>query len=233
MAREVKRMHELVMVVEDDTEMGALIVRGLTGDGYGVDLFTNGIDALGAARGSEYAAVVLDVMLPGMSGFEICRHLRTSGNTMPVIMLTARDALEDRVFGLDAGADDYLPKPFHFEELAARLRAMVRRERITNRAPIVIANLRVDPYTHTAAIDGKPLSLSQKEFGVLRVLAAKQGNFVSREDILQDVWGSSEFVGHNIAEQYISYLRRKLLHGDAAVEIITRRGSGYRLRPRA
>ncbi|NQX29983.1 response regulator transcription factor [Microbacteriaceae bacterium VKM Ac-2854] len=222
-------MRELVMVVEDDAEMGGLIVRGLTGDGYDVDLYPNGLDALNAARGSEYAAAVLDVMLPGMSGFEICRHLRTAGNTMPVIMLTARDALQDRVFGLDAGADDYLAKPFHFEELSARLRAMIRRERITNRAPIQLGNLRVDPYAHNASVDGSVLPLSPKEFGVLRVLAAKSGEFVPREEILVDVWGSADFVDHNIAEQYISYVRRKLLHGGADVEIVTRRGAGYRL----
>lgn len=222
-------MRELVMVVEDDAEMGELIVRGLTGDGYDVDLFPNGLDALSAARDAEYDAAVLDVMLPGMSGFELCRHLRTAGNTLPVIMLTARDALQDRVFGLDAGADDYLAKPFHFEELSARLRAMIRRERITNRAPIVIGNLRVDPYAHVASVDGSALPFSPKEFGVLRVLAARAGEFVPREDILLDVWGSVEFVDHNIAEQYISYVRRKLAHGAADVEIVTRRGAGYRL----
>lgn len=226
-------MRELVMVVEDDREMGELIVRGLTGDGFEVDLFQNGLDALSAARDAEYAAAVLDVMLPGMSGFEICRHLRAAGDTLPVIMLTARDALQDRVFGLDAGADDYLAKPFHFEELSARLRAMIRRERITNRAPVVIGNLRVDPYAHAASVDGSVLPLSPKEFGVLRVLAARSGEFVPREEILLDVWGSAEFVDHNIAEQYISYVRRKLLHGGANVEIVTRRGSGYRLGAKA
>jgi DNA-binding response OmpR family regulator len=225
-------MAELVMVVEDDAEMGSLLVRGLTDAGYRVDLFTDGVAALAAAPRQQYVAAVFDVMLPGMSGYELCRHLRTSGSTLPVMMLTARDALEDRVFGLDAGADDYLPKPFHFEELAARLRAMVRRERITNRAPLLVGNLSVDVATHTASVDGKPLLLSPKEFGVLRVLAAGQGSFVSRDDILRDVWGSVHFVDHNVAEQYISYLRRKLLHAAAAVEIATRRGSGYRLGPR-
>jgi DNA-binding response OmpR family regulator len=222
-------MRNAVLVVEDDVEMGELLVRGLTGDGYDVDLFPEGVGALNAARGTEYAAAVLDVMLPGMSGFEICRHLRATGATLPVIMLTARDALQDRVFGLDAGADDYLAKPFHFEELSARLRAMIRRERLTNRAPVVLGDLRVDPYTHTASVDGAVLPLSPKEFGVLRALAARAGEFVPREEILLEVWGSAEFVDHNIAEQYISYLRRKLTAGGASVEITTRRGAGYRL----
>lgn len=222
-------MREAVMVVEDDVEMGELIVRGLTGEGYDVDLFSNGVDALNAARDSEYSAAILDVMLPGMSGFEICRHLRAAGATLPVIMLTARDALQDRVFGLDAGADDYLAKPFHFEELSARLRAMIRRERLTNRAPVVIGNLRVDPYAHAASVDGSVLPLSPKEFGVLRVLAVRAGEFVPREDLLVEVWGSAEFVDHNIAEQYISYVRRKLTSAAASVEIVTRRGVGYRL----
>ncbi|AZZ51945.1 response regulator transcription factor [Rathayibacter festucae] len=222
-------MRDAVLVVEDDVEMGELLVRGLTGDGYDVDLFPDGIGALNAARGTEYAAAVLDVMLPGMSGFEICRHLRATGATLPVIMLTARDALQDRVFGLDAGADDYLAKPFHFEELSARLRAMIRRERLTNRAPVVLGDLRVDPYTHTASVDGSVLPLSPKEFGVLRALAARAGEFVPREEILLEVWGSAEFVDHNIAEQYISYLRRKLAAGGASIEIVTRRGAGYRL----
>jgi two-component system OmpR family response regulator len=222
-------MRETVMVVEDDAEMGELIVRGLTGDGYDAHLFTNGLDALSSARDTEYAAAVLDVMLPGMSGFEICRHLRATGHILPVIMLTARDALEDRIFGLDAGADDYLAKPFHFEELAARLRSMIRRERITHRAPVTLGNLRIDPYAHTAAVDGTVLPLSPKEFGVLRVLALRNSEFVPREAILLEVWGSAEFVDHNIAEQYISYLRRKLAFGGASVEIVTRRGAGYRL----
>ncbi|PPI19752.1 DNA-binding response regulator, partial [Rathayibacter sp. AY1B1] len=159
-------MRDAVMVVEDDVEMGGLLERGLLGDGYDVALFSNGVDALNAARDADYAAAVLDVMLPGMSGFEICRHLRASGATLPVILLTARDALQDRVFGLDAGADDYLAKPFHFEELSARLRAMIRRERLTNRAPVALGNLRVDPYTHAATVDGAVLPLSPKEFGV-------------------------------------------------------------------
>ncbi|ROS30092.1 winged helix family two component transcriptional regulator [Rathayibacter sp. PhB127] len=222
-------MRDAVLVVEDDVEMGELLVRGITGDGYDVDLFPDGIGALNAARGTEYAAAVLDVMLPGMSGFEICRHLRATGATLPVIMLTARDALQDRVFGLDAGADDYLAKPFHFEELSARLRAMIRRERLTNRAPVVLGDLRVDPYAHTASVDGSVLPLSPKEFGVLRALAARAGEFVPREEILLEVWGSAEFVDHNIAEQYISYLRRKLAAAGASVEIVTRRGAGYRL----
>ncbi|MCJ1684727.1 MULTISPECIES: response regulator transcription factor [unclassified Rathayibacter] len=222
-------MRDAVLVVEDDVEMGELLVRGLTGDGYDVDLFPDGIGALNAARGTDYAAAVLDVMLPGMSGFEICRHLRATGATLPVIMLTARDALQDRVFGLDAGADDYLAKPFHFEELSARLRAMIRRERLTNRAPVVLGDLRVDPYTHTASVDGSVLPLSPKEFGVLRALAARAGDFVPRGEILLEVWGSAEFVDHNIAEQYVSYLRRKLAAGGASVEITTRRGAGYRL----
>ncbi|NQX11788.1 response regulator transcription factor [Microbacteriaceae bacterium VKM Ac-2855] len=222
-------MSESVMVVEDDVEMGELIVRGLTGEGYDVDLFSNGVDALNTARATEYSAAILDVMLPGMSGFEICRHLRAAGATLPVIMLTARDSLQDRVFGLDAGADDYLAKPFHFEELSARLRAMIRRERLTNRAPVIIGNLRVDPYAHAASVDGSVLPLSPKEFGVLRVLAVRAGEFVPREDILVEVWGSAEFVDHNIAEQYISYVRRKLTAAAASVEIVTRRGVGYRL----
>ncbi|PPG28162.1 response regulator transcription factor [Rathayibacter sp. AY2B9] len=222
-------MRDAVMVVEDDVEMGELIKRGLTGDGYDVALFSNGVDALNAARDADYAAAVLDVMLPGMSGFEICRHLRATGATLPVIMLTARDALQDRVFGLDAGADDYLAKPFHFEELSARLRAMIRREHLTNRAPVMIGNLRMDPYAHSATIDGAVLPLSPKEFGVLRALAARAGDFVPREEILLEVWGSADFVDHNIAEQYVSYLRRKLAAGGASVEILTRRGAGYRL----
>ncbi|MBM7389861.1 DNA-binding response OmpR family regulator [Clavibacter michiganensis] len=224
-------MRESVMVVEDDAEMGALLVRGLTGDGYDVDLYTNGLDALTASREREHSAAILDVMLPGMSGFELCRHLRAAGLSLPVIMLTARDALEDRVFGLDAGADDYLAKPFHFEELSARLRAMVRRERAAQRAPILVGDLRVDVQARTATVGTTTLPLSPKEFGVLRVLAASAGRFVSRDGILEEVWGSTDFVAHNIAEQYVSYVRRKLLASGASVEIVTRRGVGYRLGP--
>lgn len=224
-------MRESVMVVEDDVEMGALLVRGLTGDGYDVDLFTNGLDALTASREREHSAAILDVMLPGMSGFELCRHLRSAGRALPVIMLTARDALEDRVFGLDAGADDYLAKPFHFEELSARLRAMLRRERTSQRAPILVGDLRVDLLARAATVGPTALPLSPKEFAVLRVLAARAGGFVSREAILREVWGSTDFVAHNIAEQYVSYVRRKLLASGATAEIVTRRGVGYRLGP--
>jgi two-component system OmpR family response regulator len=199
-----------VLVVEDDPTMGALLERGLGEEGYDVVLVTTGMDALIAAANTDFAAAAIDVMLPEMTGFEICRHLRARGSTLPVLLLTARDAVEDRVFGLDSGADDYLTKPFAFVELSARLRALVRRDASAPKPTIHAGRILLDTQAVRATVDGKQLPLSTKEFSLLRLLAARAGTAISRTDILEDVWGTSKHIDPTIVDQYISYLRRKL-----------------------
>ena len=209
--------------------MGALIERGLTGEGYDITLVTNGMDALIAAANGDYAAAAIDVMMPEMTGFEICRHLRQHGSTLPVLLITARDAIEDRVFGLDSGADDYLTKPFAFAEFSARIRALVRREASTPKPVLRLGTLALDTASVRASVQDTPLSLSTKEFSLLRYLVSRSGETVSRSDILQEVWGTTRHIDPTIVDQYVRYLRRKLDPVDAGVRIVTVRGSGYSL----
>ncbi len=222
-----------ILVVEDDEAMGALIVRGLTGEGYDITLVTNGMEALIAAAGSEFAAAAIDVMMPEMTGFEVCRHLRQHGSTLPVLLITARDAVEDRVFGLDSGADDYLTKPFAFAEFSARIRALVRRDSATPKPVLRLGALSLDTASVRATVENKPLPLSTKEFSLLRYLVSRQGEVVSRNDILQEVWGTTRHIDPTIVDQYVRYLRRKLDPVNAEITITTVRGSGYSLTARA
>jgi two-component system OmpR family response regulator len=216
-------------VVEDDEAMGALIERGLTGEGYAITLVTNGMEALIAASNSDFAAAAIDVMMPEMTGFEVCRHLRQHGSTLPVLLITARDAVEDRVFGLDSGADDYLTKPFAFAEFSARIRALVRRDASTPKPVLRLGALSLDTASVRATVDDKPLPLSTKEFSLLRYLVSRQGEIVSRAEILQEVWGTTRHIDPTIVDQYVRYLRRKLDPVDAGITIVTLRGSGYSL----
>ncbi|HEY4225833.1 MAG TPA: response regulator transcription factor [Pseudolysinimonas sp.] len=216
-----------VLVVEDDPQMGRLVTDGLRGEGYDVTLVGTGVDALIAAANEEYGAAAIDVMLPEMSGFEICRHLRARGSTLPVLLLTARDAVEDRVQGLDSGADDYLIKPFAFAEFSARIRALVRRDAAAPKAAVRVGNLELDSATVRASVDGRPLSMSMKEFTLLRFFAAHLGQPVTREEILAEVWGTTHHIDRNVVDQYVSYLRRKLEPANAGVRIRTVRGTGY------
>ena len=209
--------------------MGALIERGLTGEGYDITLVTNGMDALIAAANGDYAAAAIDVMMPEMTGFEICRHLRQLGSTLPVLLITARDAIEDRVFGLDSGADDYLTKPFAFAEFSARIRALVRREASTPKPVLRLGTLALDTASVRASVRDRPLPLSTKEFSLLRYLVSRSGETVSRSDILQEVWGTTRHIDPTIVDQYVRYLRRKLDPEDAGVRIVTVRGTGYSL----
>jgi two-component system OmpR family response regulator len=218
-----------ILVVEDDAEMGALIVRGLTGEGYDITLVTNGMQALLAAAGSEFAAAAIDVMMPEMTGFEVCRHLRQHGSTLPVLLITARDAIEDRVFGLDSGADDYLTKPFAFAEFSARIRALVRRDASTPKPVLRLGALSLDTAAVRATVNDRPLPLSTKEFSLLRYLVSRAGDTVSRADILQEVWGTTRHIDPTIVDQYVRYLRRKLDPVHAGITIVTVRGSGYTL----
>jgi len=216
-------------VVEDDEAMGTLIERGLTGEGYEITLVSNGMEALIAAAQSDFAAAAIDVMMPEMTGFEVCRHLRDSGSMLPVLLITARDAVEDRVFGLDSGADDYLTKPFAFAEFSARIRALVRRDASTPKPVLRLGALILDTSSVRATVEHKPLPLSTKEFSLLRYLVSRQGETVSRADILQEVWGTTRHIDPTIVDQYVRYLRRKLDPVIAGVAIVTLRGSGYSL----
>ncbi len=218
-----------ILVVDDDPEMGRLLERGLVAEGYEVTVVTNGVDALVAVTRDSFSVAAIDVMLPQMSGFEVCRRIRQSGSRMPVLLLTARDAVEDRVFGLDSGADDYLTKPFAFVELAARIRALLRRDAAGDKLAVTAGALTLDSAALRVTAGGRTLSMSPKEFAVLRLLAQHAGMALSRREILEKVWRTTENIDKNIVEQYVSYLRRKLDPAETGVQIVTVRGVGYLL----
>jgi two-component system OmpR family response regulator len=219
-----------ILIVEDDPTMGALLERGLGDEGYEVVRVENGIDALIAVSNHSFSAAAIDVMLPEMSGYEICRHLRNQGNLLPVLLLTARDSIDDRVHGLDSGADDYLTKPFAFAELSARIRALVRRDNAMPKPVVSVGNLELDVQAIRASLDGKIVPLSTKEFSLLRLLASRDGAVATRSEILQEVWGTTRHIDPTIVDQYVRYLRRKLQPLNSGVEIVTVRGSGYSLK---
>lgn len=218
-----------ILVVEDDEQMGALIERGLTAEGYTVVRVSTGMDALIATAHDDFAAGVIDVMLPHMSGIEICRRMREAGSTMPVLLLTARDTVEDRVYGLDSGADDYMTKPFAFEELKARVRALLRRQAMGTPLNVEIGNLTLDSRDLKVAVAGRSVSVSPKEFSLLRLLASHAGATVDRATILEEIWDGTAHIDPNIVDQYISYLRRKIDTDASSVRIVTVRGTGYTL----
>jgi len=208
--------------------MAALLARGLHTEGYTVDLADNGIDAITLSKDTPYDIAILDVMLPGMSGFELCRRLREQTRGVAILLLTARDAVDDRVRGLDAGADDYLTKPFMFAELAARLRALRRRDAI-GATRIDIGRLRIDMTRHEITCDGKELRLSRTEFDLLRLLAENMGRVLPRSEMLVSLWGSAAHINANILDQYVSYVRKKLDTVGAPLRIVNSRGIGFQL----
>ncbi|MWV50432.1 response regulator [Rathayibacter sp. VKM Ac-2803] len=211
--------------------MGEALVGGLEDAGYEAVLTTNGVDALVAFNNAEFSAAIVDVMLPAMSGFEICRRIRELGRSTPIMLLTARDAIEDRVFGLDAGADDYLTKPFAFTELNARLRALLRRSPSLMSTSIEVGRITVDGSSIRRTADGSRIHVSPKELELLKLLITPVGSVVTRQRILSEIWGGGEIVDNNIVDQYVSYLRKKLPTEDTGVSIVTVRGKGYFLRP--
>jgi two-component system OmpR family response regulator len=215
-----------VLIVEDDLRMASLVHRGLTGEGLAADVAPNGEDALWMAQAHPYDAIVLDVMLPGLDGFETCRRLRGAGVWAPVLMLTARDAVEDRVAGLDSGADDYLVKPFAFAELLARLRALARRGESERPAVLAVGDLRFDPATREVSRGGKPVDLSAKEFALLECFMRRPGEVLSRLHLLEHAWDFAYENRSNVVDVYIRRLRRKI--GEDVLETV--RGAGYRLR---
>src|SRR4051794_19100203 len=219
-----------VLVVEDEIKMAGLLRRGLAEEGLAVDVARSGEDALIRARATEYDAIVLDVMLPGITGFETCRQLRDAGTWSPVLMLTARDSIEDRIAGLDGGADDYLTKPFSLTELLARLRALFRRQPAERPAVLEVGDIRLDPATRRVTRDGREIDLSAKEFALLETFMRAPGRALSRFQLLEHVWDYSYESRSNVVDVYVRYLREKLDRPFGVESIETVRGTGYRLR---
>lgn len=219
-----------VLVVEDDVKMAAAIRRGLRFEGIVVDLAEGGDEALRLAGATEYDAILLDVMLPDFDGFETCRRLRSRGVWVPILMLTARDAVEDRVRGLDTGADDYLTKPFSLAEVLARLRALARRGPIERPTVLEVGDLRLDPATHEVWRGEHEIQLSAREFALLETFMRRPGTVLSRFDLLEHAWDFAYENRSNIIDVYVRHLRKKIDEPFGRHSLETIRGAGYRLR---
>ena len=219
-----------VLIVEDEPKMASLLHRGLGGEGMAVDVAPRGEDALWRAAATEYDAIVLDVMLPGIDGFEVCRRLRAAEVWAPILMLTARDSVADRVTGLDRGADDYLAKPFSFAELLARLRALTRRGRPERPTELVAGDLRLDPASRRAWRADQEIALSAKEIALLETFMRRPGEVLSRFQLIEAAWDYEYDNRSNIVDAYVRLLRRKVDRPFGVESIETVRGSGYRLR---
>ena len=219
-----------LLVVEDEVKLANLLRRGLEEEGYAIDTAADGGEALWLAQENPFDAVVLDVMLPDVDGFEVCRRLRASGRWAPVLMLTARDSVPDRVEGLDAGADDYLTKPFSFAELLARLRALMRRGAPERPATLRVGDLTVDPARRRVARGRVPIELTSKEFALLEYFARHHGEVLSRTRLIEHVWDFAYDGDSNVVDVYVRYLREKVDRPFGRGSIETVRGAGYRLR---
>ncbi len=217
-----------VLVVEDELKMAGLLRRGLEEEGYAVDVAGTGSDGLWAGTENPYDAIILDIMLPDMNGFDVCRELRTRGCWAPVLMLTARDAVPDRVVGLDAGADDYLIKPFSFSELFARLRSLVRRGVSARPSVLRAGDLMLDPAGRTVSRGAVPIDLTAKEFALLELFLRRRGDVLTRTMIIEHVWDFAYDGDSNVVDVYVRYLREKIDRPFGRDSIVTVRGSGYR-----
>ena len=222
-----------VLIVEDEVKMASLIRRGLREEGLVADVAIKGEDALWMAGSTGYDAIVLDVMLPGIDGFDTCRRLREAGVWAPVLMLTARDSVEDRVAGLDGGADDYLTKPFSFSELLARLRALARRGPVEKPTVLAVGDLSLDPATRRVWRGGTEIDLSAKEFSLLETFMRRPGEVLSRYQLLEHAWDYEYENRSNVIDVYVRYLREKVDRPFGVDSIETVRGAGYRLREAA
>ena len=218
-----------ILVVEDERNLADAIVRIVSDAGFNCETVYDGNAGLTSAESGLYDAVIMDVMLPGMDGIQIVRELRHQGNSIPVLMLTARTSTSDKVEGLDAGADDYMTKPFEAAELLARLRALTRRQGDVVIDTVTFADLTLDLETHDLSCDGREVHLSGKEFEVLKMLMSSNARVVSKQDLLTRVWGADADASENSVEAYISFLRKKLTHVHSKVQITTLRMLGYRL----
>ena len=219
-----------LLVVEDDPKLGGLLRRGLSENGNAADLASCGEDALWMAKAHNYDAIVLDVMLPGMDGFQTCARLRSDGCWAPVLMLTARDAVEDRIVGLDSGADDYLTKPFSIAELRARLRALVRRGASERPAILEVGDLRLDPATQRVWRGDVEIALANKEFALLELFMRRPGEVLSRYQLLEHAWDMAYDNRSNVVTVHIRRLREKIDRPFGRSSIETVRGAGYRMR---
>jgi two-component system, OmpR family, response regulator len=219
-----------ILVVEDEIKMAALLRRGLSEEGHAVDVARTGDDGVWMAQAVDYDAIVLDLMLPGLDGLGVCRRWRESGVWAPVLMLTARDAVEDRVAGLDAGADDYLPKPFSFAELLARLRALVRRGSAERPPVLSVGDLRLDPAKRQVWRGETEIRLSGKEFALLETFMRRPGDVLSRLQLLDHAWDYAYENRSNVVDVYVRYLREKIDRPFGRRSIETVRGAGYRMR---
>ena len=219
-----------VLVVEDEVKMSGLLKRGLTEEGHAADVARTGDDAIWMAVAVDYDAIVLDVMLPGRDGFQVCRELRDRGVWAPVLMLTARTTVPDRVAGLDAGADAYLPKPFAFAELLARLRALARRGTPERPSVLEVGDLRLDPALRTVSRGGTEVALSAKEFALLETFMRRPGEVLSRYHLIEHAWDFAYENRSNVVDVYVRYLREKVDRPFGRDSIETVRGIGYRFR---
>ena len=220
-----------ILLVEDEPSAARMMAKGLREQTYAVDLAEDGEGALYQASINDYDLIILDIMLPGKDGFEVCRELRTSGSAVPVLMLTARDTIDDRVEGLDTGADDYLTKPFDFRELLAHIRALLRRGHELRPDLIRVDNLEIETKSRRVMRGGRGIYLTAKEYALLEYLARRTGEVVSRSDIAEHVWDENFDLFSNLIEVYVQRLRRKIDDGFATKLLHTRRGAGYLLTP--
>jgi DNA-binding response OmpR family regulator len=222
-----------VLLVEDEVKLAEALAQGLTRAQYTVDVALDGEDGLAYARAAPYDVIVLDVMLPKIDGFEVCRRLRAAGISTRILMLTARDAVRDRIAGLDSGADDYLVKPFAFGELLARIRALLRRDSAASEGVLRVAELTLEPAAQRVQWAGRPIDLTAREYRVLETLMRRPGWIVSRESLIESVWGfdfADTSETSNLVEVYVGRVRRKLAEHGAPALIQTIRNAGYRLR---
>src|SRR5215469_16354083 len=216
-----------LLLVEDDARIARFIAKGLREHSYAIDVVNTGEEALYQAAINSYDLVILDVMIPAPDGFAVCRELRKVGQRMPILMLTARDAVEDRITGLDSGADDYLTKPFEFRELLARLRALLRRPTELRPPRIIVGDLELDTASQTAKRGGRTIPLTAKEYALLEYFARNSGRVIGRSEIAEHVWDETFDPFSNLIEVYVNRLRRKLGEDDGKPLLQTRRGSGY------
>jgi len=218
-----------ILIAEDHPSLGKSMAEGLREEGYQIDLATDGLEAERYITSGEYAAVILDLILPGKEGLTLLREMRQRGDQTPVMCVTARDALDDRVTGLDLGADDYLVKPFAWDELLARLRALIRRERGHPRAKVTVGDLEIDLVSRSVIRGGKQIHLTAREFMLLQYLATREGQVVSRSEISRHLYGQDDEASSNVVDVYIGYLRNKIDKPYDTKLIHTRRGAGYQM----
>jgi two-component system OmpR family response regulator len=219
-----------LLIVDDEPKVVTLLKRALERDGHTLEVATTGTDALKAVREAKFDALILDVMIPEPDGLEVCRRLRREGDWTPVLLLTGRGAVEDRVSGLDAGADDYLPKPFSLTELSARLRAITRRAEQSEAEVLQVGDLLLDPAAHRVTRNGQTIELTPKEFALLELFMRRRGEVLTRSVILDHVWDFAYEGGSNVVDVYVRYLRDKVDRPFGERSIETVRGVGYRLR---